>query len=169
MDTMELGVLEKHKLRQFGASILADIRTLESNDKPEKDSAFVRIFGAKPNRQLDRFELGNIPMEKGKRYKTLSYEKGERVLERPEHLSSYQSMDEKLDRWPGAIRAGKKVVSVSGLTWKGDEALALQLAIEMGWLDAATAFRIAETSGNRLFEDLYHLRNGRHQRSVGRI
>lgn len=158
MDTHEFEGPEKKKLRVLAAQILAEITKLPVNEKPKKDSAFVRVYDSASGHRREKFTLGRIAPEKFQRYKDLSLEKAMRVLSHPEYPSSFFGMDEKKDMWPGAVRAARHIVSVSGLTWRGDEALALQLAIEMHWLDAASAFNIARISDNTLFQELYHKR-----------
>ncbi len=69
-------------------------------------------------------------------------------------VSSWQTKDEALERYAGAIRAGGLVFSFSGLPELADEALVLALAVRMTRLARQQAIDIARLSGNEIYPRL---------------
>ena len=92
--------------------------------------------------------LGTPPIGKLVKYCEFAQEKVERLSHRPSHLSSWQSRDTKVDKWGGAIKAGKFLLSFSGLPELDDEALCLLVAVDLGLLPLEEARTIALTSNN---------------------
>ena len=101
-------------------------------------------------------QIRQCPMGKAQRYFQFSQEKAERLYEmnaRHGHVSSWQSRDEKAEKYGGAIVAGEFIFSFSGLPEKADEFFAIKLArmsktIGEGKKDAAY---IAKLSQNEFF------------------
>lgn len=110
------------------------------------------------------FRVGNFPIDKVHKYFSLSLEKGSRLYQHPEHLSSWQSRDEKgmvigqsWGHWGGAIFLRHYLVclSFSGLPELGDEAVVLFAALLSGMATLGEVRAIARISSNPYFELLY--------------
>lgn len=95
--------------------------------------------------------IGRINPNKRGLAKRRAQEKPRRLNQHPDQVSSYQSRDEKQDRWGGAIATRNYYLSFSGLPELCDEALTLIVARTLGLLNDRQARRIAGISKNRLF------------------
>lgn len=95
-------------------------------------------------------KIGNPIPEKVARYCQLCQEKARRLLENPDHLSSWQSRDPGQGKWGGAVRADGLVFSFSGLHEKADEAVVVNLARYAGLLSDVLAQAVAEISDNKM-------------------
>lgn len=95
--------------------------------------------------------IGNIKSGKRALAKKRAQEKPRRLSRHRDHISSYQSRNEKRDYWGGAIAAKKYYLSFSGLPESCDEALVLIAGRKLGMLSDRQARRIAGKSNNRLF------------------
>lgn len=75
------------------------------------------------------------------------------------HISSWQSRNPSNNELGGAIVAGDLIVSFSGFSEFSDEAVAVRLAIGLGWINFTRAFEIIFKSKNDLFAPLFDLLN----------
>ncbi len=75
--------------------------------------------------------IGEVENSKADRYYEFCREKAQRLAANPDHLSSWQSRDERTGQYGGAIRVGRHILSFSGLPELGDEAILL--AASMMW------------------------------------
>lgn len=97
---------------------------------------------------------GEPDAKKALHYAQLCEEKARRLAQNPQHLSSWQSRDEKLDRWGGAIRVPDYIISFSGLPELADEALMLKTALVLRVIDLRYANKVADLSNNTIFRQL---------------
>ena len=95
--------------------------------------------------------IGRINPGKRNLAKKRAQEKPRRLNAHPNHVSSYQSRNEKRDRWGGAIATRNCYLSFSGLPELCDEALVLIVGRKLGLLTDKQARRIAGISKNGLF------------------
>lgn len=99
---------------------------------------------------------GHLTLEKSSAYIGFSREKLDRVahfykIDPSRTKSSWQSRADHAQWYGGAIRAGKYILSFSGLPEKTDEALMLALAVKLGLLTLREASEIAEISTNGIY------------------
>lgn len=80
-------------------------------------------------------------------YLGFSREKGLRLAEHPDHVSSWESRDEDLMHYGGAIRCGPFILSFSGLPEHWDEILMVLIARRRMFLDDAQTQTIFHISG----------------------
>ena len=90
----------------------------------------------------------------GKRF-ALSQEKARRLAENSDHLSSWQSRDVAAERYGGAIRAGNRILSFSGLPEDADETVCTLAAHWQGLISAARVEEIARVSDNQTLQNLF--------------
>jgi hypothetical protein len=97
--------------------------------------------------------LGDPASAKAEKYMSLCQEKAFRLSQHDRHASSWQSRDEDLDRFGGAIRGHAQrmsgvfqpvILSFSGLTEACDEELMIALGLRLGMLHRFQAEAIAE-------------------------
>lgn len=81
---------------------------------------------------------------------SLCQEKAGRLLANPTHLSSWQTRDVQQGRYGGAIRTKDHVLAFSGHIETADEAVLVNAACALGWLERSTAGAIASFSNNEL-------------------
>ena len=104
----------------------------------EPDGSYLEVLGCAVG------ELGvKLP-----KYLSISCEKGERLAEYLDHVSSWQSRNEDSEMYGGAIRCGPFIFSFSGLPEKWDEALMILLARKFHLLDVAQEEAIIQVSKN---------------------
>ncbi|MFZ2887191.1 MAG: hypothetical protein WA021_05225 [Minisyncoccia bacterium] len=99
--------------------------------------------------------FGLIPGESG--CYTYAPEKINRLAERPNHWSSFESRDPDNKRWGGAIRLPDANESIGFLSWSSlpelvDEAFMLGIALKAKLMEFARAEFIAARSTNTLFD-----------------
>jgi hypothetical protein len=82
--------------------------------------------------------IGILLADKVARYRELSLEKARRLARAWPHFSSYETRDPAANRYGGAIRTGKWILSFSGLPELADEALMIAVAIRMKFIDRKT-------------------------------
>lgn len=120
------GILIPH----FVNSITREFDYINSqlSDENRRPGGIFSVFLDKPSRApLLVLTVRNPLPEKGKQSFDFSLEKGRRLIEHPDHLSSWQSRDPDNSKWGGAIRVGEFILSFSGLPELVDEALMLNL------------------------------------------
>lgn len=102
--------------------------------------------------------VGKVPVGKEKRYWKLFQEKPRRMVEHPGHISSWQSRDEDVDHWGGAVAADLEplAASFSGIPDElADEALAACVMNELGWMSHGRVQEIMRTSNNPYLRKLF--------------
>ena len=112
-------------------------------------------------------QIGLVPMDEVHKCIVRSQEKPWRLLNFPDHVSSYQSRDpnavlhnqsaaeiKPYGKWGGAIRAGAMILSFSGLPELGDEAAMLLTALKLGQINFVKADAIAVISHNKIFYEI---------------
>ncbi|HMP67349.1 MAG TPA: hypothetical protein PKA60_01195 [Candidatus Paceibacterota bacterium] len=101
-------------------------------------------------------QIGICPPDKWEKYFRFSQEKAARLQLKRHDISSWQSRNEVLDQYGGAIRTtpGWLILSFSGLPELADEALMLYLAVQLGWMPIGEAMSIASISNNNYFQKL---------------
>ncbi len=82
------------------------------------------------------------------RYEQFAREKAWRLVANHGHMSSWQTRDEMAEKYGGAIRAGKYILSFSGLPEIEDERAMLSVAVRLGLIPELQAAAIARTSSN---------------------
>lgn len=96
-------------------------------------------------------KIGDPPWPKSEKYLLLCIEKVRRLAAFPGHISSWQTRDESLDHFGGAIRAkaplingelSPVILSFSGLTEEADEMFMVRLALRFEMIDADDAEKI---------------------------
>jgi hypothetical protein len=93
--------------------------------------------------------VGSFPnREKSTRSTGFALEKNCRLAAHPEHLSAFQSADESLDQYPGAIRGTNFLFSFSGLPALWDEACMLSLALQVKEIEIERVRQIVTISKN---------------------
>lgn len=118
---------------------------------------YLSIFDPADGRLIFTAEIGKNPLEKFAGRLRNSLEKGQRLAGLPTHLSSWQSRDEKKEKWGGAIRC-RYIVSFSGLPEHADEALCIAIAKFFGWMnDPSAEAVIFQLSGNTKGEEALRL------------
>lgn len=73
-------------------------------------------------------QVGQVSDEKVAKYRTFSLEKAQRLINRPDDRTSFQSRNEAAQQYGGAIRFKDYIISFSGLPELWDEALVLFIA-----------------------------------------
>ena len=92
--------------------------------------------------------VGAPNSEKKKDYWFFSTEKDARLTSQPGHVSSAQSADKALNRYAGAVRSGRLILSISAFKQLDDEALVLAILTRVGVLTPVEAERISALSGS---------------------
>ena len=76
-------------------------------------------------------------------------EKAARLIQNPEHISSFQSRNPEAGQWGGAIRANDQLIfSMSGMPEHVDEAINLSVALKTGVISEARLMDIVNASRN---------------------
>lgn len=97
--------------------------------------------------------VGTTLADRAPKYQSYSLEKAQRLHRNPDHQTSWESRDEKLECYGGAIRANNElIVSFSGFSEQWDEAISLFVAIQVGHLDMKQAMRIANKKTRPLLQ-----------------
>lgn len=97
---------------------------------------------------IHRVEFTPFPPGWAIRTLDLCQEKVQRLLNHPEHRTSWESRDETKNRFPGAISINGGFISFSGLPPDCDEALVVRLSVLFSALGPTSALHIAELTGN---------------------
>ena len=119
----------------------------------DRTAGYCTVVSKYDGRPLLAFQVGECKPEKFEQYWAFSQEKAYRLarLIHARHVSSWQSRDENLRRFGGAIRAGDYIFSFSGLPEKADEAVMLRTAILCGYMTASEAGVVVDISDNEIF------------------
>lgn len=139
----------KAEIVSLTKKIIQDLTGLFKEETKNYGYLFITDWSGKV--RLDPTEIGNVPAEKKEKYNYLSREKAERLCMEKEHLTSYESRDPKegkYGKWGGAIIAGLFILSFSGLSEYGDEAVVSKLAIEMNLVYQGYITKIKNITGN---------------------
>lgn len=162
---MSSGHFRKQAIARFAQQILALV-IARSMRKPPRNRrwGYLRICKRQRDASLQVIffaPIGTVNPARAARYRQLAMEKILRLLSHPEHQSSWQSRNSRLDRWGGAVVIGDFYLSFSGLPQeRADEAIVLLLARGLGIADRGQAETIARLSRNNpalklLAEDAY--------------
>jgi hypothetical protein len=136
------------KEAEFGLRILLD---LPDNGFAERHrGGYLILFDSEEGAALRIWRVGKPPAEKWSTFVRYAMEKSQRLFENPDQQSSWESRLVEAEQFGGAIRAGSRILSFSGLPEHGDEAITLFVALGLGLLDTKEAEKIAEASGNEL-------------------
>lgn len=129
---------------------------LPQNQSPEKRGGYLTIMDAYSGLILMVIAVGDIPQEKFGRYIFLSQEKAKRLQGKPNNISSWESRDVNAELYGGAVRCYPLIVSFSGLSEDGDEALSLALGCDLLDLNfqGPISDSIINLSNNKLYKPL---------------
>ena len=129
----------------------------DNNDKI-RQAGYFTLRDIATGRVIFTIILGDVPKEKQEKYLQLSLEKGDRLYKNYKsnfkNFSSWQTRNPDKDLWGGAIRAGKYVLSFSGLSELLDEAFVLEVALTMNWENPYRLYEISQVSNNYFYR--YH-------------
>ena len=154
---VRVGEIKAGDVLDLVASLVKECSELPINWRPESKSGYLTIKDKKDGRLILQAQIGDCPEKKHVKYRTLSLEKADRLLENLEskkHLSSWQSKDESKDKYGGAIATHELILSFSGLPELADEAVVLITALSFGWATEDEATKIAKISKNPFFGGL---------------
>ncbi len=142
MKKIDLGIMQKDT-----EIVIATARKLMK--WPDKRGGYVCI-ATRTGKALVIFLVGNVADEiKASIYRGYCQEKAQRLGNNPKHISSWQSRNETLCHYGGAIRAGGLILSFSGLPEHWDEACMVAHANMPGrCLPIREMEKIREISGN---------------------
>ncbi len=129
----------------------------QNNDQVRK-SGYFTLRDISSGRVIITIMLGDIPKEKQEKYLQLSLEKGDRLYKNYKTsfkiFSSWQTRQPDNDKWGGAIRVNRYILSFSGLSELLDEALVLEVALTMNWENSHRLYEISQVSNNIYYR--YH-------------
>lgn len=83
---------------------------------PDRKGGYLCVFDTERGKPILIAEIGSVPADKIEKYFVLSQEKAERLSILHDHGASSESRDETKERWGGAVRFGKLILSFSGLS-----------------------------------------------------
>lgn len=127
---------------------------LPNNPKPERQGGYITIVDRETGQILFVCKIGEIEDDAARDYFSFSQEKAGRLMLWPQHVSSWQSRDEKNKQWGGAIKTFEFILSFSGLPELGDEAVMLLLAYSFNWINFDEMMNIAKISENPFVDAL---------------
>ena len=139
-------VLEKTEL------VFAYIKTTVC---PERTGGYLCVLEEESGIPALIMKIGFVPADKKKKYFEFAQEKAGRLWVTHSHQLSFQSRDEKSNRYGGAIRARNFIFSFSGFTEEADEALCLILAVLLNQLEKSEALALAKISRNSYVEKFF--------------
>ena len=104
---------------------------------PTKTGGYFCLMDLQTGAILTTTIIGSVTPEKAIRYKWLAEEKALRLfrlhtLSASPHISSYQSKDEKEDKWGGSVLGNRFIYSFSGFPQIIDEIAMLATALNFG-------------------------------------
>ncbi len=137
--------------------ILSVAAVFPRGEVPSPPIGYFTLRSAKDGRVLLVSEIGDTLAEKREAWLFNSQEKGKRLFENPNDLSSWESRDPDhptQKKWGGAIRTPDYILSFSGLPELADEALCAIVALKMLWINSGQAYEIFATSRNGVAADL---------------
>jgi len=126
--------------------------------KSPKKGGFLTIIDRITGYKYLTVIIGEVPSNKMEKYAELSGEKAERLFRtfnELKHQSSWESRDPDNGKWGGAITAADLIISFSGLTEAGDEAVCLDIAYKLNWSNYNEITKIAENNNNPLFDPMH--------------
>lgn len=115
---------------------------------PDRNGFYFCLTDKDSGKPLVIVEIGTVPEEKISKYLGFSQEKASRLYICSEHLLSWQSRNEKEDKWAGAIKTPTHIFSCSGLPELFDEAVMLVSAVKVGHLNIDEAYEMSQISGS---------------------
>lgn len=141
-------------IAKVAGAMLKILITFPQNVKDARTGGFLVIADRRWGDILRVFAVGTINPDKLDRYLFNAQEKVRRLFghQTDGHLSSFQSRNEELQQWTGAVTMGDVLIGFSGLCEASDEALCLALG-EL-WAPREEARQIAAISSNEDFARL---------------
>ncbi len=139
---------------------------MPDNPRPDRVGAYLSVFDKIQQKILFVIELGYCKPEMADRWFHYSLEKMERLWNNRSkgHVTSWQSRDQGMFKFGGAITApddskgieeGQRLIgSLAGLTDHGEESILLVIWMIFKWLTMEDAKKIAQISGNHLYQSL---------------
>ncbi len=154
-----IGHVPKKRIERILKKLIEDwLKNPENKDLSRKGCV---LTIAKEKENLMKNVVGEISdYNRSVEFTNFSQEKAIRLEAHPDHVSSYQTADIPEGLYPGAVRAGKFIVSISGFPALVDEAMSLVLAYSCGWLKLSEARKISGLSNNPFFEKMYEASKG---------
>lgn len=96
--------------------------------------------------------FGDMPREKCEGRLEFSQEKAKRLASHPDHKTSWESRDPANNKWGGAIRGKKYIISVSGLPEELDEVVSALFAYAINDLDVEDAKAFLAANDNEYYK-----------------
>lgn len=137
---------------------------LPSNEAPERKGGELTI-ALRDMGEIRIVPVGTVmDMDKASMYKRFSQEKAHRLysdwLRNPETISSWQTRQEEIDRYGGAVlfydsNSAPGIISFSGLKEHVDEAVSLSIGKAQGWIDDNLIGKIIRVSKNLVFPEMW--------------
>jgi hypothetical protein len=151
-----IGKLNILQILRLAGSAMASFISLPDNPRPENKGAYLVLRQRASGLVLLANLIGDFSYsERAIKCYGFAHEKGERLGNRPEDLSSWQSRNPDEEKWGGAVVAGNFLLSLSGLPELGDEAVMLVTAFLVGWSDETEIRQIATISSNPFLDPLF--------------
>lgn len=149
MKDIDLGIMQKS-----AEIVIKAARRLMK--RPDKHGGYLCI-ATRTGKVLSIFLVGNVCDEtKASIYRGFCHEKALRLANNPEHISSWESRDERAQYYGGAICVNTLIFSFSGFSEHWDEACMITLAGLTGQCIKDYIYqRIREISGNPYSALLY--------------
>jgi hypothetical protein len=120
----------------------------QSDYPQERNYGYFTVRSRQSGQVIFILRIGKCPPERAEKCLALSQEKGRRLFETKELISSWQSRDPEQERWGGAIVTEEYILSFSGLPERADEALMLRFAQVRRLAGNEELQKIAEASNN---------------------
>lgn len=155
MSTIKLGGVVGDDVVHYLSRFFKQLHGL--HDRPTHGGYFTVACGA-TGVALCVQGIGEVYVEKAPRYLFNSaVEKPKRLAEHDGHLSSFQSADLEVSdsqrsKYAGAVRAGNRILSFSGLPELLDEAIVLVVGVQLHYFGKEYAERVAGISKNPYYE-----------------
>ncbi|MEK7648959.1 MAG: hypothetical protein AAB400_03510 [Patescibacteria group bacterium] len=138
--------------------ILAVTVTIQELNQPSRAGGFVSLFDffdPAPHLILKVGSFEQSEPGRGEACFNYSQEKGRRLQQYPDHVSSFQSRNPDEKKWGGAVRGNRVILSFSGLPEILDELAMVRAGLELGLFpDYDRIRKIADASDNAMIRDI---------------
>lgn len=138
--------------------VLAVVVTLKEVNRPDRAGGYVSLFDFFDPSPLLVLKVGTFEFSEPERAEDCfkySQEKGIRLQDNPDHVSSWQSRDFDRKKYGGAVRGNGVILSFSGCPEKHDELAMVRAGLQLGLFPNYDRIReIATISENALVFDL---------------